>query len=701
MSTIYPPSIQGDLPARLLRQDEETSQWPIQDDVSLPFESLSDSQAGRIVRHSYEMAANYRYQNHDWRWTIADTLYTGFKPVRYWDGTRIPMSHLAVMLAFEQIESWLPRVEQAIFGDGDWFDAEPLRGTTPKIAREARDIIAAQLEPDNPWWQIRQIAKSIATYGNGIATTGFEYRNEKLLQFIPQFEPIMKMTLDPFNGQWIEMPTGKFKRTITETEIEEEIQRPYFRYIPLKFFYIDPNCPSGDANAGQYVIYEFPMSVEELDRLGDEPGFEYMPDLHTLQILSQDKPTTQADWTMQSQEASRRVDWSPNVDQSADPAHARIKVQLYTSKHRIIWMLNQRFVVYNEANPLGKINYYNGFYADLLDRFYAMGICDVIESEQRVQEGLLNARMNELSLAIHPTTVRQRNSATPVYQLRVRPGNIADSADPKNDVIRQYPMNATANSHLESQASDLRAQKRTGIDNVSMMGVGGTTNPAMRTATGAGLQGQASHTRNQGSVEIIERMIIEPAITDVFEWDKRFLDPNKMIETLDGREIDPVQIYGANVKFKVRASSRMQSKQAVLTMAPFMMQSMMNPALLSELMAQGKTIDFVDMMNAIMSAAGFNKKWTWIRPMTPQEQQAIQAQKQQSPDVIKMQMQDKRMSALSDMQVNKQEMEMLRSFLDHMMEDKFGANEARRQLTSDNNADRNDRRRPGLGKGGF
>ncbi len=53
------------------------------DVIRLPFQSISDAQAAKIVLHDYENASNYRYQNHDWRWVIADTLFTGWKPTGY------------------------------------------------------------------------------------------------------------------------------------------------------------------------------------------------------------------------------------------------------------------------------------------------------------------------------------------------------------------------------------------------------------------------------------------------------------------------------------------------------------------------------------------------------------------------------------------------------------------------------------------
>ena len=172
------------LPVEVQNRQQEAYKYP-DDIIRLPFQSISDAQASKIVLHDYENASNYRAQNHDWRWVIADTLFTGWRPARYWEGTKIPMSALAVMVAYEQIESFVPEVMEALFEDPQWFEADPMKGTTPAAARLARDMIMAQLQESNPYWQCFQVVKSAGMYGNGILMSGWEYSVNKLLQFIP------------------------------------------------------------------------------------------------------------------------------------------------------------------------------------------------------------------------------------------------------------------------------------------------------------------------------------------------------------------------------------------------------------------------------------------------------------------------------------------------------------------------------------
>lgn len=650
------------LPPQYQRQSEASSYYPDDLDIRLPFESISDSQAVKIVRHDFENAANYRYQNHDWRWVIADALYTGWKQPKFWEGTKIPRASIAVMVAFEQIESILPKVMQAIFSDPDWFEAVGRRSTTPAAARAIRDIILTQLHDYNPRETMRRVIKSGVFYGNGIMMVGWDYQARQRLQYIPSFTPKLKSIPNPIDGTMIQIPDGKnFDRHVVEQVINDYINQPFIRYIPLKRFYIDPNAPSPIINEARYCCVESYMHIDELDALRKSPGFEYMPDKYTLLRLSKMNDYSQADMTQSEQESSRRSSWAPWMDQSTDPAAARVKVIAYHTKDRCIWSLNNRFICYNKPNPIGRITFHSSFYADLLDRFYAMAISDVAEPEQRVQESLLGARFDELSLAIHPTTVRQRGSGTPLYQVRVRPGAVAESSDPKNDIIRQYPMNATANAHLESQASQLRVQKYTGVTDLAMIGVGTASNPAAKTATGAGIQGQASASRIIYFVENVETVLIEPALTDVFEYDQKFLDPNQMIESITGVEdLDPIVVFGARVKFEMRASARMQSKQALISLLPMTFQAVLNPQLMGQLAASGKTIDFVEIMQMFMDASGYRKKLHIIRDLTPQEMQRLNKPDKAQTD---LQLQTARLTQLNEMQLNKQEMDMLRDII--------------------------------------
>jgi hypothetical protein len=369
------------------------------------------------------------------------------------------------------------------------------------------------------------------------------------------------------------------------------------------------------------------------------------------------------------------ANWQPQVDQTADPGGTRVEVLIYKTDRRIVWVANRSMVFYNRPNPYGRKLQYNFCYTDLLDRFYGLAITDVVEGEQRLQEGVLNGRIDELALNIHPQTVVARSNTEPVYKLRVRPGGVTYSTDPKNDMRREYTQNVTQQAFMETAASDVRVQKITGQNDL----VSGAQNPVARSATGAGLQGQATFSRSQYQVEKVEDNMLGPILTDVHMLNQHHLDPNQMIEAVDGQMIDPMEVFGAKVRFEMRAGSRMASRQGLLQVLPYIMQYAMNPQLNSQLADQGKTLDYEEIFQMLLDSTGYKKKATWIRDMTPQEQQALQAARQ-NPQNAELQKQRERMAQMATMQQNKGELDLTKVAIQARSDEKIALLDAKTKL---------------------
>src|SRR5206468_3312403 len=134
---------------------------------------------------------------------------------------------------------------------------------------------------------------------------------------------------------------------------------------------------------------------------------------------------------------------------------------------------------------------------------------------------------------------------------------------------------------FEVQASENRAQKVSGVTDLAVLGTptaGG--NSASRTATGVNSQVAASTSRLQYLVENAEALGIEPMLNHV--WALNQLYPPLGGVSVKGEQgqyrMSPDVIINSNVKFAMRASAKMQSKQALLQVFPLVMQSLANPA---------------------------------------------------------------------------------------------------------------------------
>lgn len=658
--------------------------------VTLPPDKWTDSYAGKVVVADFNKAAQYRNQNHDWRWRTADELYLAWVDQKYWEGTRVPRSSLGIFVAMEQIESLLPKVLSSIFAEYPWFDIVARPGTTPEEARASADLILQQAEDSNLREQTRRIIKSAFVYGNGIGELDWKYEEVDRVKYIAKYIPKRKKVTHPLYGD-MNVPTGEFKRKVTEEVTTDVINQPELKYVSLKDFYIDPNCPSPIVQDARFAIKRVYMSIDELKETAEEfPEFN-LPDDATLVAMANNKPTSFGDQTKLGVEVVRGGSWQPQIDTSVDPAARRMEVLIYTTKERLVWMLNRdatKGVVLNIANPFGFINFFNVHYVDVLDRFYAVAVTDVVEGEQRLITSVINGRVDELALSLHPTRIKRQGLSVPAYQFRRRPGQIIEAQDPKNDIVTEQVQNITQQAVFEVEAAERRVQKYTGVTDLAMTGMpgGGMGNSASRTATGVGAQVQAAFSRIQYLVENIEGQFLEPLLSAWQTMNMKFIDPNELITILGQQEgkaivIDPIHVKNANVKFTLRASARMQSKAAIQQVLPLVMQTLLNPEFMQVLTQYKKKVNLLEVFNMLMDGTGYRQKYSFIEDMTQDE---IAALNQPSPQqLMDAKMQQDRLEANAENTDLKQSGDMMKTVVkgvvDHLTKTQQNAQQHQHQ----------------------
>lgn len=640
----------------------EATQTPGDLRIYSPSEAWPDSYALDRVVQDFNLAENYRSMNHDWRFRNADELYLAWMNQRYWEGTRIPRSSLGIYLVFEQVESMLPKVISALFSNGpEWFECDPMPTSTYEQARSAREVMlyhlsGAESRPASSVREVfRRVAKDAFIYCNGVAEIGWKNETVKRRKLYRQFVP-KKTRLDLSqllgSGAAFDVPTGQFTSKIRDMEFSDTVDRPFIRHVPIKDFYIDPNCPSPVVQQGEYCFVRRYMTLEAISALRGSYKFR-IPDDEVLRSLTHQKPYAQADWTKSGIEMLRTGFWQPHDDQTSNPAGKRMEVLAYWTKNRLVWVADRKVVLLNVPNPYGFIPFYSISYCDVPDRFYGLSISDVTEGEQRLQQSIINGRMDELSLSIHAPMVKKRGSTIPAYQLRTRPGQIIEADDPANDIIWKPSPNVTQQAFIEVQASEQRAQKYTGITDLAMLGApqsGG--NSAARTATGVNTQVAASSSRVAYFVETFEDIFAEPLLRGILDLEKRFLDPEVPIEILgpDGQNFihDPLDLINADIKFSIRASSRMRSRTQLMQVFPLMAQTLMNPEFLSLLAQQQQmTISVEEIGQIIGDMTGYWPKRGLFVPMTQQQMAAMQ----QPPPDVQGKIQQQKMRSDTQLQV--------------------------------------------------
>jgi hypothetical protein len=611
----------------------------------------TDATALRVVRSDFAYAEAYRTHAHDWRYRNAMELYLAWAGQRYWDGTRVPRSSLGIYVCFEQVESMLPKIVRAIC-DPDTYEFYADDDDAAKLWKE---LIIDQLKEINYREQIRLCAKSSLIYGNGILEWGVEdYEDENIEIRETQGVKRMMQIYHPVVGP-MSMPAEMdydYKRVVKK----ETKRRPYMYYRSIIDSYVDPNCESSQVEKAGYFILRRYMRAEELKALRGKKNFN-IPSDGDLAQMSKAKTTSNQDVTKLSAELFRYNMWNPSQDYSSDPAQKRIEVIEYTRTDRKVWMLNREHIAYNQENKYRKINYYSMHYSDVLDRWHALAMTDVAEGEQRLQQGIINGRVDELALAIHRPMIKRRGVTIPPYQLKVRPGVVIEVENPEGDIKQLEVENITQNAYVEVEASERRTQRITGMSDLAALGSptsGG--NSANRTAAGINTQVGATQDRTSYYIQNAEDLVIEPILNTFILLNKRFGDLKQAAAWIrlhpDYQNKKPVDIMNARVYAECWGAVRMQARGNFLNLFPTIAQTIFNPEMLQMFaQQQKKTISAEVFMSMIFDALGYRPRNPLLIDMTDEQKQAMG----QPPPEVKAQMMMQQAQMGADQQKHQQQ----------------------------------------------
>src|SRR5574337_777344 len=90
------------------------------------------------------------------------------------------------------------------------------------------------------------------------------------------------------------------------------------------------------------------------------------------------------------------------------------------------------------------------------------------------------------------------------------------------------------------------------------------------------------------------------------------------------------QAFTQNTRVKVRAASKMLSRDRLTQLYQFVAQNLLSGQVLQALSQKGETVDIDEMMTMLMDATGVAKRYKVIRPMNDREKQAMQQQQEQA-----------------------------------------------------------------------
>jgi hypothetical protein len=621
----------------------------------------TDAQALQISMSDFRTAETFRQQNAERRWEAADRTYLAWTGGgRTWDGTRIPRANMQVYLAYQQIEVLMPQAMDAMFGGDLDFDVQPGGvGTSLTQALAVRDLLMNQFQELNANGQnfitlreiFRRMEKNSLIYGNGLCEFGWENSTKVHPNWSRQAFPEMR-DVSHLVGAPLQIPTGNLQQIAVSNPQTMRVSKPFLQHRSIKDFYIDPNCPSPNVQEAQFCATRTLMPIKLLASYRDRPGFN-IPSDDDLFELAKNKATTSGDTSKAQAESYRGAGaWQPSLDQSKDPQQARVEVIRYWQAEKHVWALGRTHVALNRDNAYGVLPFLGINYTDVPDRFYALSICDLTEGDQNLAATLLNARLDELNLIIHPPFLRKRGSLLATSAAKFRPGGSFELENPKEDLIRMEMGNVTQEAFVEVEQVERRTAKTVGVTDSSGFGVASAGgNSALRSATGVQAQGSAQSSRVHYLVANAEDQFMLPLLQIMWGLDKKNLDPQQLIQILGPQgvqTIDPADLFNADPRFQMKTASKMKARAALQGGGlNQILQYLTNPAFVEAIAEQqNMVLDALTVSQLICDTYNL-RSTTFFRPITPQEAQAKQ-QRNMMPLQAKQQLQDSRLQVMSD-----------------------------------------------------
>ena len=568
---------------------------------------------------------------------MEERLYLFKVPVRMWDGTNIPRSHLGMPLVYEHVESVLPQLMTALFADTPPFMSSPRPNTSMETARANDALLSWQLDKIEAREQFRLGLKYMLLHGIGIWKFGWESYEQEKTVYVRQ-EPYQWEMVPGGDSVFRINPEGsKFKKPV---KVKYQVDQPTFEHRNIKHVLVDPHLQGPDIRKAKYVIDLKYMSPEDLNKLRDYEGYK-IPTYEQLLSLRfpqggeetpRQNPLERPELNLFQEFQPQPRHWNYTVDKRYQP----LEVMEYWTKDRVYTILQSKTVIRNEPNPFGVIPFFSVAQADVLGSFFGIGFGMLIGNEQRMQQGVINTFLDDLSLNLNGMFQRVRGSNVLTQQLRMRPGGIIDSDTAEGvSVMKRNPI-PVAETQEVLAASDSRAARRTAANESAVQGAMPSSKSSItRTATGVNSLASGTGTRLQAIVEQFAYQVFVPLLHQMHRMNAMYLEPKDISRILskemgDAFAGDTLDLINGDFDFQMLAGARLQSRTAMKAAVPLLYQFLLTQPVLESLQQEQKKVNISELVKMTFDVSGWPNYSSVIVPMT-QDDIARQQQEQQAP----------------------------------------------------------------------
>jgi hypothetical protein len=607
------------------------------EEVPLPPQLPEDQTAAELVLKDLQRGEYYLLaKGMSVEWDADDRLYLFRVPQGFWEGSSVPRASLGVPLIYEHIESLMPQVMSALFADSPPFEAIARPKTKQNAARASKEIISYQLDEMKFREELRKCAKEMLVYGTCYMRLGWRRCQKTVFKRVRKGTPTVQLV----NGLPVKSYAKGAGKWMTKSE-QVWVNEPYCENVHVRYIIPDPKLRCPDIRKAGFLCHREYMGVEALEKAFRHiPGNTLPPTEYLKSLFDQPKEapersmlegrstTSVMNTGISSLDLNMEFKAMPRYQEStSDPNRQELEVVEYWTETQHYVLLNRKLIIINEKNTFSEIPYRSCCFTDVLDSFFGIGISRLLKGEQRLQQGIINGRLDDLSLRLSGSFIRIRGSNTPAQQMRLRPGGIIDSDTPDGIKMIEYPP-AMADAFTEVEASDSRAQRRSGANELITQGGQQGPSSITRTATGMNALSAGVGARLGYLIDFISDLIFVPALEFFQECNSKWLDEetiqsiltDELAHDYDG---DMIDVVNAKLKFKMLASAKAKARQALAQNLMPMLQVFQQAPVLEAMAAQGLKVDWVEIAQAVADISEIAGSQKWIVPMSDQEKQAM------------------------------------------------------------------------------
>ena len=409
-------------------------------------------------RNHYESNYSYRFDEYYRLWRgIWDSA----------DSERVSERSRIISPALQQaVESNVAELEEATFGRGKWFDvADNLGDTQPQDVQFLRNKLTEDFEDCKIRKSVAECLINAAVFGIGIG----ELVIEEMKEMAPATQPIMGGDLQAVG-----------------VSIEERVKVRLKPVMPQNFL-IDPVSTSVEDAMG-VAIDEF-VGLHQVEMLQEQgvykdtyvgpasPDTDLEPD-HDLTIHHDGKVRLTKYYGLVPREMLEDA-----LDEEIEELSEEKEKSRYVEA--IVVIANGGILLKAEANPyMMQDRPVIAFPWDVVPgRFWGRGVCEKGYNSQKALDTELRARIDDLSLTIHPMMAIDATRLPRGSKPEIRPGKlILTSGDPR-EVLQPFNF-GQVNSITFNQAAALQQMVQQATGAVDSAGIAGQVNGE---ATAAGI----------------------------------------------------------------------------------------------------------------------------------------------------------------------------------------------------------------------